>query len=566
MTATRHIDAGAVSHMTMDWHAIDWQKVHHNVRRLQARIVKATADGKWGKVNALQRLLTHSFSGKALAVKRVTENHGKRTSGVDGETWNTPKQKMTAIETLRQRGYQPQPLRRIYIPKSNGKQRPLGIPTMRDRAMQALYLLALDPIAETTGDDNSFGFRKERSTADAIAQCFIDLATQRAPRWILEGDIRSCFDRISHTWLLEHIPIDKTMLQKWLKAGFMEKRLLYPTEDGTPQGGIISPVLANMALDGLERLLREHFARKRKGQTLCVNLVRYADDFIITGRTQELLEYEVKPLVEHFMRERGLELSAEKTSITRIEEGFDFLGQNVRKYNGKLLIKPSKKNIKTFLDKVRKVIKTNKQTTAGQLVGQLNPIIRGWANYHRHVVSKQVFNYVDYAIFKALWQWAERRHPHKSGRWIRHRYWKHQGSRRWVFTGEQMRRDGQQREVPLYYASYVPIERHVRVRKGANPYDPTWTTYFDKRLRLTMKQGLSHRQQLLKLWNEQNGLCPICRQKITNVTQWHDHHLVERQYGGGNETDNRMLLHPNCHRQVHSQGIAVQKPCPDTGH
>jgi RNA-directed DNA polymerase len=236
MTA-KHDLAGAASRSMVDWHAIEWRRAHRNVRRLQARIVKATQEGKRGKAQALQHLLTHSFSGRALAVKRVTENRGKRTPGVDGVVWNTPQKKAQAVQSLRQRGYQPQPLRRIYIPKSHGW-RPLGLPVMADRAMQALYLLALEPIAETWADPNSYGFRPLRAPADAIEQCFNLLATRYSAVWIVEGDIRACFDRISHEWLMAHIPMDKTILRKWLKAGFMDEDILYPTEEGTPQGGI----------------------------------------------------------------------------------------------------------------------------------------------------------------------------------------------------------------------------------------------------------------------------------------------------------------------------------------
>src|SRR6266704_3605883 len=221
--------AGASFHGVTDWHAIDWQSVNQNVRRLQERIVKATQEGKWNKVKALQRLLTHSFSGKALAVRRVTENQGKNTPGVDQVLWNTPQKKLNAIYLLRQRDYHPQPLRRVYIPKKNGKKRPLGIPVMKCRAMQVLYLLALDPVAETTADANSYGFRPQRSTADAIEQCFTALGNLHSAQWILEGDIKSCFDGISHEWLLTHIPVEKAMLKKWLKSGYREKSILYPT-------------------------------------------------------------------------------------------------------------------------------------------------------------------------------------------------------------------------------------------------------------------------------------------------------------------------------------------------
>lgn len=293
-----------------EWHANDWQAISENVRRLQVRIVKATKAGKWRKVKSLQYLLTHAFSGKALAVRRVTENDGKKTAGVDQVVWDTPEKKMAAVRSLKRRGYRPLPLRRVYIPKSNGKMRPLGILTMKDRAMQALYLLALDPITECLADPNSYGFRRERCCTDALDQCHKALSLKGSAQWILEGDIKGCFDNISHDWLLAHVPMDKAILQKWLKSGYMEKAAFYETEAGTPQGGIISPVLSNLTLDGLERQLREKYphvgAGMSKGRAAQVHLVRYAEDFIITGKSKALLETEVKPLVEEFLRERGL--------------------------------------------------------------------------------------------------------------------------------------------------------------------------------------------------------------------------------------------------------------------
>src|ERR1700686_5030388 len=279
LTEGKQMDAAtpACAPSGVAWDGISWADVQRQVRRLQARIVKWTQAGKHNKVKALQWLLTHSFSGKALAVKRVTENKGKNTPGVDKVIWKTPGAKTNAIASLKRRGYSALPLRRVMIPKKNGKMRPLGIPVMRCRAMQALYLLALLPVAETTADPNSYGFRPERSTADAIEQCFRALSQKYSARWVLEGDIRGCFDNISHAWMLDHIPTDKEVLTKWLKAGFMEDRTLFPTEAGTPQGGIISPTLANLTLDGLERLLKATFDRKAarwKAENPKVNFVR----------------------------------------------------------------------------------------------------------------------------------------------------------------------------------------------------------------------------------------------------------------------------------------------------
>jgi RNA-directed DNA polymerase len=312
------------------------------------------------------------------------------------------------------------------------------------------------------------------------------LATKRAPQWVLEGDIKACFDRINHDWLLSHVPLDKEILRKWLKSGYLEDYIFHRTDDGTPQGGIISPVLANLALDGMQRLLAENFSTSLPSASPNkVNLIRYADDFVITGRSKELLETRVKPLIAQFLAERGLELSQEKTTITHIEDGFDFLGQNVRKYNGKFISKPSKKNVASFLANVREVVKGHKSVTAGDLVRMLNPKIVGWAMYHRHVCAKATFNRVDSAIFKTLWKWCVRRHPDKPNSWVAGKYFTYMpgpcGGNHWVFHGKVRAFDGKLRLITLARASHIRIRRHIKIRADVNPYAPRWTAYLKRR-------------------------------------------------------------------------------------
>jgi RNA-directed DNA polymerase len=312
-------------------------------------------------------------------------------------------------------------------------------------------------------------------------------------------------------------------------------------------------------LDGLERKLEEKFPKTtRRGRLALVHLIRYADDFIITGRTKQLLEQEVQPLIEEFLRERGLELSKEKTQLTHIEEGFDFLGQNVQKYQGKLLIKPSKKKVKEFLGKIRELIKTNPQATAGALIEKLNPKIRGWANYHRQVVSKRTFQEVDSEIFQALWQWAKRRHPNKKGWWIKKKYFRRQGGRQWSFFGKATKKKREEGKIDLMQAVSIPIKRHIKIKSEANPYDPTWESYFDQRLARKWQQG-KKRSRLVALWKEQEGNCLICYEKITKETGWNLHHKLHRVHGGDDSLMNLILLHPNCHRQVHNRGWKVGK-------
>ena len=432
------------------WDQVDWPIVHRRVRGLQIRIVKATRDQNWRRVKALQRFLVNSYSAKALAVKRVSENDGKRTPGVDGEIWTTPEAKWRAIQRLDSRGLRPQPLRRVYIPKrgSTTKKRPLGIPAMIDRAQQALHLQGLEPVAETQADPHSYGFRRGRGTQDAIARVFNLLARKISAPWILE----------------------------------------------------------------------------------------------------ELLEREVKPCVEAFLAARGLELSQEKTRITHISEGFDFLGQNVRKYDGKLLIKPSARNVKAFLDKVRETIRANRSTKQEALIDLLNPMIRGWANYHRHVVAKRTYAAVDSHIWQALWRWARRRHPNKSCGWVRRKYFRTLDHQHWVFAVATRGYNGEPRILALLSATETRIVRHVRVKSDANPFDPVWDFYFAQRQRSRMLQRLQDRSFPKRLWQRQEGICPGCGQPIDDEDQWLIRLVVPIKAGGTRSLANLKMLHSTCQR------------------
>ena len=533
------------------WEEIDWQKARAYVKKLQMRIVKAQKEGHYSKVKSLQWLLTHSFYAKALAVKRVTSNSGKRTSGVDHELWPTPQAKFNAISKLYRRGYRPQPLRRHYIPKKNGKMRPLSIPTMTDRAMQTLYKFSLEPIAETYADPNSYGFRIGRSTHDAIEQCFTDLNKGKSPEWILEGDIKGCFDHISHQWLLENIPMDTQILEKWLKCGYVETQKLFPTDEGTPQGGTISPTLMNVTLDGLERLLQDRLPTRKKvnGKTHFnkMNFVRYADDFIITGESPEFLREKVLPIVKEFLTERGLQLSEEKTVITHIDDGFDFLGKNIRKYNGKLLIKPSKSAVKSFLGKVRDIIKSNKSIKQEILIRKLNPVIRGWVNNQRYVVSSKVFSTVDYEIYKCLWQWAKRRHKKKGRKWIAQKYWHHIGSRQWTFSVpyENQGAESEPRYCKLEYATDTNIIRFQKIVAEANPFDEYWTDYFEEREGEKMLNSTKGREKLLTIWRRQHRRCPVCGDLITSETGFKVHTPAGKN-------SRKIMVHKECHEEIHS--------------
>lgn len=473
---------GAPITYVKDWDAIDWQAVQAEVFRLQMRIAKAYREKKYGKAKSLQWLLTHSLSAKLLAVKRVTSNKGAKTPGVDKVRWNTSKQKLQATYSLKRRGYKSPPLRRILIPKKQtGKYRPLSIPTIQTRAMQALYLLGLEPISEVISNQNAYGFRPKRNAADAITRCFYILNQEGSAQYILEADIKSCFDKISHRWALENVPMDKVILRSWLEAGYIHEGEAFSTTEGTPQGGIISPCILNIVLSGLEDAVLSALPCKSSNRDHKIYFSIYADDFIITGASREILENKVKPVVENFLSKRGLSLSEEKTHITHISDGFDFLGTNIRKYNGQLITKPSKGGVKTFLNDIRETIKANKTAKAENLIRLLNPKISGWTNYHKYSCAKRTFGYIDSKIFEAIWKWAKRRHADKSRSWIKRKYFRSNGSNNWIFSEHVKHQSGGKYHLDLMLANSVKIQRHTKIIAEATPYDPNFIEYFKQR-------------------------------------------------------------------------------------
>ncbi len=529
------------------WHSINWVACHRKVRSLQRRIVQSVQAGAWRKVKRLNYLLVNSFSALALAVKRVTENKGRKTPGVDGEIWDTPELKAKAVQRLAHvRGYQPRPLKRKYIAKKNGKRRPLSIPVMEDRGRQAVHLQAPSPIAETLADHNSYGFRSKRRCADAIDQCFKILRQRTSANWILEGDIKGFFDHLAFQWIEHNIPMDKRILSKWLRSGYMEEQRFNPSTQGVPQGGLVSPVIGNLALDGMEQLVKgksEHFRRRHN-----INFVRYADDFIVTANNREVLEASI-PKLEAFLGVRGVSLSKEKTTITPISKGFDFLGQTIRKHprpNGKpakLQITPSKASFQSIKEKIRAICKSHKGATPATLIDKLNPVLRGWANYHRHISCAKTFSKVDSFVWGRVYRWCKRRHPDKTGRWIAKRYFLRTNSKSWRFT------DPATGNSLIKIAEQVKQKRHIKIKAAANPFDPQWEAYFHDRGRKqsrALTTGFKAR-----IYAVQDGVCPTCQQLITDEEDLILHHRDGEQRN--NALANLVFYHPNCYFQVYNE-------------
>jgi RNA-directed DNA polymerase len=451
---------------------------------LQNRIVKAKIAGRLRMVKKLQLLLVKSRNARILAVKRVSENKGKNTAGVDKELLDTDLKKSQYVDDLKINldEYRAKPLKRIEIPKKNGKVRPLGIPTMFDRSMQALYKLALEPIAEVTADKNSYGFRAKRSTQDAMKAIWLRTCKKDGREWILEADIKGCFDNISHQWLYDNIPLDNRLLKQWLKSGFIKNDTLFPTQAGTPQGGIISPILANIVLDGIEAIVQKQnkVHTKSKNQRILhrkhsrFNFVRYADDFVVIGENPKLLR-ELQKDIEVFLSQRGLELSKEKTHITHMRDGFDFLGFNFRKYpNDKVIVKPTNDGIKSFKSKVKEIFKEHRSSPLELLIDKLNPVIRGWGYYYRFVNSKVIFSELDTYIWYKSFNWVKRLHQRRE---IMKQYKKYFKPFSDIYKSETLSNG----KKSVFRLSIIPLVEHIKIVATANPFNKEDDEYFTKR-------------------------------------------------------------------------------------
>lgn len=534
------------------WTSIDWGRASDEVQRLEQRIFRATQQGQWRQVRSLQKLLLRSDSNLLLSVRHVTQvNAGKRTPGVDGRVALNADARGRLVRDLRQRqGHRVRPVRRVYIPKASGKLRPLGIPTIEDRVRQHVVKTALEPSWEARFEANSYGFRPGRSQQDAMASLYTRLHGRTTMRWVLDADIRGAFDHISHAFILRRLgnfPA-RRQIERWLTAGYLEHGSFFATTGGTPQGGIVSPLLANIALDGLGDLLGRYRSPKdkRHGQ---FGFTRYADDFVVTAPSRDRLE-QVVPEIQQWLAERGLELNDEKTRIEPIEAGFDYLGFTFRHFDGKLLIKPQKSKVLGKLREIKGWLRQHPQIPTDRAIAHLNPIIRGWAQYYRHVVSAKVFGYFDHRMYQMLWSWAKRRHPKKPARWIKARYFRTIDRQKWVFTSDTMNRRGQNVTVRLVDARR-PIRRHVLVKGTASPMDPSLARYWGERRKRLVEARYAEANRLRNLYALQRGRCRVCRQPLLNGEALDTHHLQRVTDGGSNARPNLEVRHEACHYNAH---------------
>ena len=550
-----------------EWNTIPWPLVERKVFKLQRRIYQASQRGDVKLLHRLQRLLTNSTFAKLLATRRVTQdNSGKKTAGVDGVAALTPEQRLKLSVRLNLNG-KSLPVRRVWIPKpGKTEKRPLGIPAMKDRAKQALVKLALEPEWEARFEPNSYGFRPGRSCHDAIEAIFGVIKNKEV--YVLDADTSGCFDNISHEGLLQKprtIPRLRKLIKAWLKAGVMEGDVFHATKSGTPQGGVISPLLANIALNGLETETRNHLSDEllrnekarggqanRKRASFTLGIVRYADDFVVLHRDRSIVET-AKAFIEEWLKNIGLELKPSKTRISHTlkemdgETGFDFLGFNVRQYptkNNKVgfksLIKPSKEAFARHLTVVKDELRNLRGAPQEAVISKLNPIIKGWSRYYCSSVARKAFETADHRTHQKLWQWAMFRHPHKGDQWIKRKYFRQHGGFEWKF----MTHEGKF----LMLHSDHKIQRHVKVAGTKSPYDGDWTYWTS---RIGRAPGIPPR--VAKLLKRQNGACTYCRLCFRPEDKIEVHHLDGNHKN--NAEHNLWLMHRHCHDDAHGQGV-----------
>lgn len=538
------------------WSNINWVQVNKIVNNLQMRIFAAKQQGNLRKLRKLQNLLLSSKANKLLAVRQVCSiNSGKSTTGIDKRVYATPKERMDLAKKLYEiplNEWKPSPVKRIYIRKPNGKLRPLGIPTLIDRSLQAIVRNALEPEWEATFEPSSYGFRKGRSAHDAIAYLHNVCNSKSSKHWILDADINDCFDNISHEFILDQMlnfPA-KPLVSKWLKAGYVDNRVFHDSSMGTPQGEVISPLLANIALNGLEKAIG--IKRSKRGEVKSdFTLIRYADDFIIACKSKESA-MEIKETVNKWLKLRGLSLSPDKTRIVHVKDGFEFLGFNVRLYktktSNKLLIKPSLESQIRIKRKLKMAWKDCLGSPVKKAVNKINLILKGWANYYRIGVSSRIFAQIDYYNWIRQYKFAKRTHPKKSWKWIKAKYWgklSPNKNDKWVFgcltTGNFM-----------YKLSWTPIKRHLMVKGNNSPFDPNLQEYWRKRNNTSYSKTIATTSSM-KIAKKQDYICPVCGNHLyTTGESIEVHHLIYKSNGGASTYGNLMLLHTECHKQVHA--------------